>query len=348
LSHLGQRKRRPYNLQPKMLLTITPNLCIERTVRLPHFTAGQVHRVAPEQLTVNVGGKGINVARVATNLSCASRALAWAGRRQKLWLEEELTREGITHQLVESEADTRICLNVLAGETNSSPIKTEFVEAGNALSIEDGTHLLEAYAALLPRAEMIAICGSYPPARNSELNLHLALLVQMARRAGKRVLVDGKGKPFQLCFNSPTPPWAVKPNLEEAQELLNRAIETPQDERRAVRDILKRGVEVVILSCGARGAYWGTAEGMWFVQAPLVREVSPVGSGDALVGAFCAKSLETNDLLLAARWGVAAGTANATQSASAFVGPQHIEPLLDEIKISAVELGLRAKKEFKI
>jgi 1-phosphofructokinase family hexose kinase len=328
-----------------MLLAITPNLCIERTVRLPHFTAGQVHRVAPEQLAVNVGGKGIHVARVATKLGCASHALGWAGRRQKLWLEEELTREGIAHQLIETEADTRICINLLSGDEF---VKTEIVEAGNALSIEDGTHLLEAYATLLPQAEMIAICGSYPPARNSELNLHLALLVQMAKRAGKRVLVDGKGKPFQLCLSSPTPPWAVKPNLEEAQELLNRAIETPQDERRAVRDILKRGVEVVILSCGARGAYCGTAEGMWFVQAPLVREVSPVGSGDALVGAFCAKLLETNDLLLAARWGVAAGTANATQSASAFVGPQHIEPLLDEIKISAVELGLRVKKESKI
>ncbi|HEY0075909.1 MAG TPA: hexose kinase [Abditibacteriaceae bacterium] len=329
-----------------MLLTITPNLCIERTVRLPQFTAGQVHRVAPEHLAVNVGGKGINVARVATKLSCASHALSWAGRRQKLWLEEELTREGITHQLIETEADTRICLNVLAGEdfTKTEIVKTEIVEAGSALSIEDGTHLLEAYAALLPQAEMIAICGSYPPSQNPALNMHLGLLVQMAQHAGKRVLVDGKGKPFQLCLNSPTPPWAVKPNLEEAQELLNRAIETPQDERRAVRDILKRGVEVVILSCGARGAYWGTAEGMWFVQAPLVHEVSPVGSGDALVGAFCAKLLETNDLLLAARWGVAAGTANATQSASAFVGPQHIEPLLDEIKISAVELGLRAKK----
>ena len=165
----------------------------------------------------------------------------------------------------------------------------------------------------LPQAEMVAICGSYPPSENPAMDMHLTLLVQMAQRAGKRVLVDGKGKPFQICLHSKTPPWAVKPNLDEAQELLNRAIETPQDERRAVRDILKRGIEIVILSCGARGAYFGTKQGIWFVEAPKVREVSPVGSGDSLVGAFCAKFLETNDLLFAARWGVAAGAANATQ-----------------------------------
>ena len=324
-----------------MLLTITPNLCIERTIQLQRFVAGEVHRVAPAQLAINVGGKGINAARVAARLGCASYALAWAGRRQRLWLEEELKCEGIAHQLVETEADTRICINVLAGEENRPPLKTEIVEAGNALTIEDGTRLLQAYTELLPRASMVAICGSYPPAQNSALNMHMALLVQIAQRAGKRILVDGKGPAFRLCLNSATPPWAVKPNLDEVQELLSRTIETAQEERRAVRDILKRGVEVVILSCGARGAYFGTTDGIWFVASPPVQEVSPVGSGDALVGAFCARLLETDDLLEAARWGVAAGAANAAQSTSAFVEPSHIKPLIEEVRITTVEWGLR-------
>jgi 1-phosphofructokinase family hexose kinase len=321
-----------------MLLTVTPNLCIERTMRLPRFTAGQVHRVVPEQLAANVGGKGINAARVATRFGCPSRALAWAGRRQKTWLEEELAREGIAHELVEVEADTRVTVNILAGD-GTATVKTEIVEAGNALTVDDGTRLLERFAALLPQADMVAICGSYPPARDAAFDMHLAILVQMARRAGKRVLVDGKGKPFQICLRGETAPWAVKPNLDEAEELLNRTITTLKDERQAVRDILKRGVEIVILSCGARGAYFGTNQGIWFATSPTVHEVSPVGSGDALTGAFCAKFLETDDLLLAARWGVAAGAANATQSASAFIGPDDAAPLVEQVKITASELG---------
>ena len=324
-----------------MFLTITPNLCIERTICLPNFAVGKVHRVSPLQLKVNVGGKGINAARVAAKLGCESRALAWAGRRQKLWLEEELNNENIAHDLIETEADTRICTNVLASdEFDEEFIKTEIVEAGNSVSIDDGTRLLQRYAALLPNAKMVAICGSYPPCEDDAMNKHLALLVQMATQAGKRVLVDGKGKAFQICLHSKTPPWCVKPNLDEAQELLNRVITTPQDERRAVRDILKSGVKIVILSCGARGAYFGTPDSIWFVAAPPVREVSPVGSGDSLVGAFCAKFLETDDLLLAARWGVAAGAANAMQSASAFVGINEIEPLTSKVKITVSELGL--------
>lgn len=320
-----------------MLLTITPNLCIERTILVPEFVAGKVYRVPSSQLTVNVGGKGINAARVAMNLGCKTRSLAWVGRRQKQWISEELQNEGIEHELVEIDADTRICVNVLAGAQFT---KTEIVEAGNSLNISDGTRLLERYTQLLPQAELVAICGSYPPSNDVNMDMHLALLVQMAQRVGKRVLVDGKGKAFQICLRSKTPPWCVKPNLDEAQELLNRVISSPQEERRAVRDILKRGVEIVILSCGARGAYFGTAQGIWFVQAPIIDEVSAVGSGDSLVGAFCAKFLETGDLFLAARWGVAAGTANATQIKSAFIATSDIEPLVDEIKVTANEISL--------
>src|SRR5206468_1397636 len=107
------------------------------------------------------------------------------------------------------------------------------------------------------------------------------------------------------------PPWCIKPNLDEAAQLLHRAIRNVHDERRAVRDMLRFGVEVVILSCGARGAYLGTASGVWFFHAPPVAEVSSVGSGDALVGAFAAQYLEHGDLVEAMRWGVAAGAANA-------------------------------------
>lgn len=323
-----------------MLLAVTPNLCIERTIQVPEFSAGCVHRVAPSQLKVNVGGKGINAARVAGRFGCAAHALSWAGRRQKGWLEDELKRENIAHDLVETESDTRVCTNILAGDDF---VKTEIVEAGNSLSVDDGTRLLERYAALLPKAQMVAICGSYPPCENPAMDLHLALLVQIARQAGKRVLVDGKGPAFHKCLLSKSPPWCVKPNLDEAQELLNRLIETPQDERRAVRDILKRGVEIVILSCGARGAYFGTRQNIWFAEAPRVRKVSEVGSGDSLVGAFCAMFLETADLLLAARWGVAAGAANAMQIQSAFVGKSESELLLNDVKITAQEWTLASQ-----
>jgi len=323
-----------------MFLTVTPNPCIERTVTLDGFQPGQVHRVPPAMLRVNAGGKGINAARVAARLGCETLAIGWVGRRQAAWFQAQLESEGVPYDLVEVEPDTRITINILKAEGGGFQ-KTEIVEAGNPLGITDGTRLLEKFAALLPRASLVAICGSYPPtpdgsslgsSPDATFDAHLTLLTHLARRSGVRVIVDGKGRPFGMVVRSKQPPWCIKPNLDEAAELLHRPIVGEAAERRAIRDMLGFGVEVILLSCGARGAYLGTAGGTWFLPAPVVREVSPVGSGDALVGAFAARFLETQDLLEAARWGVAAGAANASQLMPAFCQRANVEALLPEVQ----------------
>lgn len=319
-----------------MLLTVTPNPCIERTVLIESFTPGQVHRVAPEKLQVNAGGKGINAARVAAQLGCDVLATGWLGQRQRGWFEMQLGCEGIRHDFVWVGTDTRICLNILNGDG----LKTEIVEAGSPLETDAGAQLLAKFEALLPYAALIAICGSYPSSTDGAFDTHLAALIQLAQRSGKRVIVDGKSRPFELALQSGNPPWCIKPNLDEAAQVLGRSIVGQAAELQAVREMLRFGVEVVLLSCGERGAYLGMAAGatpeIHFCPAPRVREVSPVGSGDALVGAFAAQFLATGDILEATRWGVAAGAANAAQLRSAFCARAEIEALLPQVALQVV------------
>lgn len=326
-----------------MLLTVTPNLCIERTIEIPGFRAGAAHRVAPENLSVNSGGKGINAARVAAQLGAKVLATSWVGRNQRAWFETELARESIAHDLVEVESDTRVCVNVVSG----GGVKTEIVEAGNELSATDGTRMLEKFESLSPYAELVAICGSYPPegkgARWPVLGDHLTSLCGTALKHNKKILVDGKGDAFKALLNSNFLPWAIKPNCEEAGAFLNYSVCDESSERRAINDFLKLGIEVVVLSCGARGAYLGTHTHTWFFTPPRVQEISAVGSGDALVGAFCAKVLEAkdaaanSDLVEAVRWGVAAGAANAAQARSAFCTRAEIEILVPQVQCREVK-----------
>ncbi|MBV9469330.1 MAG: 1-phosphofructokinase family hexose kinase [Abitibacteriaceae bacterium] len=310
-----------------MLLTVTPNVCIERTVMIEDFAPGKVHRVPPQNLHVNAGGKGINAARVAAQLGCAVLATGWVGQRQMDWFAAQLKREGVPHDMVAVAADTRVCTNIL----NGTGTKTEIVEAGTPLDMIDGTRLLEKFEALLPQASLVAICGSYPPSAEGAsdgFDAHLTSLTELARQNGKRVIVDGKGRAFEMVVRSQHPPWCIKPNLDEAAQLLHHPLTGEVAERTAVQEMLDFGVEVVLLSCGERGAYLGTAEGIRFFPAPLVREVSPVGSGDAMVGAFAAQFLATGNITEATRWGLAAGAANATQILSAFCNRADIEALL--------------------
>lgn len=318
-----------------MFLTVTPNPSIERTYDLSDFTHGQSHRVRPENLRLNAGGKGTNVARVAAKFGIETWAILMVGTRQTAWFEAQLEHEGISGILAEVGADTRTTINIV----HQSGI-TEIVEAGAFHSIGDGTKLLEKFVEILPRAELVALCGSYPPSRDLAFEMHGALLCQLAKRAGKKLIYDGSGKAFQIAVQSPVPPWMIKPNLQEAAAFLNRTLETSADQIRAVREFLARGIEVVLLSCGERGAYLGHQNGIEFLAAPKIEAISPVGSGDALVGAFAAKWLETGDLIEAARWGVAAGSANAAQLLPAFCSPDDIEKLVPKVKSETREIAL--------
>lgn len=318
-----------------MFLTITPNPCIERTAQLPRFNVGESYRVPTSELFVNAGGKGFNAARVAAAFGTEVVALGWAGRRQRAWMESLLDGEGVTHHLVETETDTRVAYNIVAAGRN-----TEIVEAGNPLAIADGTRLLEAFSGHLRDAELIALCGSYPPSDDPAFRMHGALLCRMAADAGKRMIYDGKGPAFETAVRSKNPPWMIKPNLDEAAALLHRNIEGPAEERRAVKDLRRLGVEIVVLSCGERGAYVGYPGGVDFFEAPEVETISAVGSGDSLVGALAAVWLATGNLLEAVVQGVAAGAANAAQLKSGFVRPDDVAGLIPRVIRRREEISL--------
>lgn len=319
-----------------MFLTVTPNLCIERTACISGFRAGKVHRVAPENLSVNAGGKGINASRVAFELGAGVLALALVGKNQRAWFEAELARENVACELIEVENDIRVCLNIISGDG----VKTEVVEAGNSLSENDAARMLEKFELLLPRAELVAICGSYPGSGSTPVaSNHLTSLCAAAKKQGKKVLVDGKGDSFAALLRSDFLPFAIKPNCDEASAFLEYSVCDEESEQRAVADFLKLGIEVVLLSCGERGAYLGTREQTFFFASPRVREVSAVGSGDAFVGAFAARFLEDKDLIEAARWGVAAGAANACQARSAFCTRSEIEVLVPQVQCRKIKLS---------
>lgn len=321
-----------------MFLTLTPNPCFERTIRLAHLEIGASQRVSQSAVSLSTGGKGVNAARVAARFGADVMATGPVGRRQHAFWSELAHSEGINHDFVSVESDTRVCLNIVRGDGT----QTEIIENGAPLSPETGTRLLEKWRAHLPRARLALIGGAYPPDGNPAFEFHAAILCEMAARAGVPVIYDGRGAAFSRALRSQTPPWAIKPNLAEAESILERAIETPRDERRAVRDLRARGAEVVLLSCGARGLYLGHAGGIEWIAAPRVDLVSSVGCGDALVGAFAARWLSGSSLFDAARWGVAAASASATQALSAHVGAPDAAPLLPLVRLQTQEIALQS------
>ena len=311
-----------------MPLFFTPNPCIERTLRVPDFALNASFRIAPAQTRVTAGGKGLNAARVAANFGAPCVALAPTGLHQTAMLRALIESDGVRAALVERAGHTRTAINIVHQGGDSG-----LIETGAPLTRAELETISARWSALLPACELAVIGGAYAPGGDANHGAHLC---QLAARAGRRVFYDGHGIEWARAVQSEAPPWAIKPNLEEARAFLGRDLAARAAQIDAVRELGARGIEVVLLSCGARGLWVGFENQVEWLSAPRVETVSAVGSGDALVGAFVAKFLQCGDIWQAAKWGVAAGASNAAQLEAARVGPQDATALMADVKSERV------------
>src|SRR5205807_8111218 len=88
----------PHGWVVQLIVTVTMNAAIDRTLTVPNFQRGQRHR-ASQGLTL-AGGKGINVARALKRLDVPVVATGLAGGRTGTRIIEELTSEAILNDFV--------------------------------------------------------------------------------------------------------------------------------------------------------------------------------------------------------------------------------------------------------
>ena len=81
-----------------MIVTVTVNAALDRTLTVPVFQIGYRHR-SSEVLTL-AGGKGINVARALKLLDVPVVATGLSGGRTGTRIVEELTSEAILNDFV--------------------------------------------------------------------------------------------------------------------------------------------------------------------------------------------------------------------------------------------------------
>ena len=109
------------------------------------------------------------------------------------------------------------------------------------------------------------------------------------------MFLDADGEPLRLGLAAG--PSLIKPNVEEAERLLDRSLPDEAATLAAARELVGRGVETVIISMGGRGAVCAQDARAWRIHPPDVKRLSTVGSGDAM-GAGCAVALERGEDLV--------------------------------------------------
>jgi 1-phosphofructokinase family hexose kinase len=315
-----------------VIVTVTPNPGLDRTLTVPRITFNEMIRAAAVQL--DRGGKGFNVSRALKALGAESVAMGLVGGATGQMLARGLNEIGIATDLLPVQGETRTN-TVIADTSGERYVKVN--EAGPIVREEEAVAFFERVRERVCPGDLWALCGSLPPGVGLDFYAQLVALLQ---GRGAKALLDTSGEPLRLgCAAAP---YLVKPNVREAEEMIGRQIASEVDALDAAGHFLRQGVELVAMSLGADGLLLTSRWGSVWARPPRVQVRNPVGAGDALLaGLIWALSRSGHNqaevsLAEVARWGVAAGTAAAMREGVSVGTRAAVEVLYGQVQ---VELG---------
>jgi 6-phosphofructokinase 2 len=312
-----------------MIATVTLNPSLDEWIELPRLRLGRLNRA--EGFARYPGGKGINVSRVVRELGGRTRAFALAGGEDGHLLRLFMRRLDIPHTFIPLAGSTRNNYKII---TRLPRAVTELNTAGPRAPASALRALERRLAAARPSC--VALSGSLPPGAPAGI---YASWIRRLAAARVPVALDSSGAAFKRGLAAR--PWMIKPNRQEAEELLGRRLRNLAACVDAVRALLRRGVPVVILSLGADGALMGSgAKGeVWLARAPRVRVRAAVGAGDSLVGGFLTEWQRSRSLPEAFRAGVASGTAAVMTPGTELCRREDVRRITRRVVIKRVAAG---------
>ena len=295
-----------------MIVTVTPNPSLDRTVELPELVRGEVLRASASR--VDPGGKGVNVARALVAAEQACVAVLPSGGSVGDRIADLLAPQGVPVVAVAVRGTTR-CNTALVEPDGTT---TKVNEPGPQLSAAEVTDLESAVAGLAARADWVVTAGSLPAGVDDDFH---ARIVRAAHAAGARVAVDSSGAPMLAAVAAG--PDLVKPNLEELEELAGRPLASLGDVLGAAQALREQGVGAVLVSLGERGALLVDHTGAHHAATEPVAVRSTVGAGDSTLAGFLAAGGSGSTALVTA---VAYGAAAVGLPGSVMPGKSDVHP----------------------
>jgi 1-phosphofructokinase family hexose kinase len=289
-----------------VIVTVTLNAALDRTLSVPNFQRGQRHR-ASQGLTL-AGGKGINIARALKRLGVPVVATGLVGGRTGIRIVEELTAEAILNDFVRIDDESRTSTAVV---DPTAPTYTEINEWGPAIRPKELEMLMEKLAYLAQGADAVVFAGSLP--RDVDEGFYGEAIREVNRR-GILTVLDSAGQPLRLGVHSE--PFLVSPNQNEAEGLVGQEFTEDDDFILGLDSIAEQGARNVLITqesgCWALLRKERTVH-RYRVRAPSIEPVSVVGSGDVLLSAYLASHLKGQPPEDALRVAVATGTASTLE-----------------------------------
>lgn len=294
-----------------MIITLTLNPAIDKTVTIPNFKVGEVNRI--ETLRSDVGGKGINVSKCLKELGCESMAAAFWGGDAGRSGEAELSASGIGSLPVLIEGNTRTNMKIIDEVQGQN---TDINEPGPLVRLEELEELIQKLDEQLKEGDILVLAGSIPKGIGADIYKELTLRY---KEKGVKVFLDADGESFAEGVEAA--PYLIKPNIDELSRYADEKITDIRGIMKTVKPLLQSGIEKIVVSMGAQGAVFVQKGRIFIASSVNVPVLSTVGAGDSMVAALAygeEKGLEvTKTYKLAMAMGAASVMCSGTQAPKA-------------------------------
>ncbi|ENM5750004.1 1-phosphofructokinase [Vibrio mimicus] len=307
------------------VVTITLNPALDLTGSMAQLNVGSVSLV--EQSSLHAAGKGVNVAKVLSELGADVTVTGFLGRDNQELFCQLFDELGVRDEFIRIAGATRI--NVKLVEQNGAVSDINF--PGISVTQTD----IEAFEATLLRLaqdhDYFVIAGSLPKGISPQ---RCAGWIAQLRSMNKKVLFDSSRDALMAGLDAK--PWLIKPNDEELAQWCGRELLTLAECQYAASELAQKEIENIVISMGAEGVMWLNQNKWLHAKPPKMHVVSTVGAGDTLVAGLCwghMQHMEKEQLL---RFATALSALAVTQVGVGISDRDQLNTLQQQIKISAL------------
>jgi 1-phosphofructokinase family hexose kinase len=314
-----------------VILTVTLNAAIDRTVAVPNLRLGQRHH-AVEARTM-AGGKGVNVARALHLLGRPVIAAGMAGGATGTRLVDELRSESVLTAFTRIAGESRTNLAVVDPTTGH---QTEINERGPEVSEEEIERFVEQLLYLGQGASICVLAGSVPPGAPEDIYTRL---VTELRSLGVVTVLDSDGEQMRAGLRGE--PAVVAPNVDEAEEAVGYEFSDANDYALGLSSLLDMGAgEAIVTSETGCVAVVGEGSDRRRYEARIdqLEPVTTVGSGDCFLAGYVAARYEGASAQDCLAFGVACGAESTQHFGAGTLDRKQVERLLPRVEMRELDV----------
>ena len=288
------------------IITITFSPSIDKSASVKSLIATK--KLKCDNVNLQPGGGGINVARVLSKLGAQVLAVFPSGGYTGAYFNNLLTAENVGFVSVPAQNETKENFVILDESCNN---QYRFGMPSNTLLASEYEACLKLIASYKDAAFIVA-SGSLPP--GVPLTIY-ADIAKIATSNNAKFIVDTSGPALKNAVNQTV--YLLKPNLNELGFLAGIENLDILDVEKVAKDLLSKiNCEIIVVSLGSQGAMLITKNQTYTVKPPNVEVKSTVGAGDSMLAGIIFSLSIGQNLEQALKYGVACGTAATLNSGS--------------------------------